>query len=152
MDPVIARLLAWLVIHSGFPQAAQPPAIEYRPAEFFAQHICGGQPDCTVHALYLEGTRTILLHDKARDLQDLRARSLVVHELVHYLQHLNGAWAQGDCQAWAERERQAFALQLKYFWSHGGTRFAHAMPLIDQSACEQARTDQQQLRDQVRPH
>ena len=43
---------------------------------------------------------------------DLYARGILVHELVHYVQHMTGSPAEDNaCLTWKARERQAYGIQ-----------------------------------------
>lgn len=46
---------------------------------------------------------------------DLQARSILVHELVHYVQHMMGSPSGASrCETWKAREMQAYGIQ--YHW------------------------------------
>jgi hypothetical protein len=137
MDAIIARLLAWTVANSGLPAPPQPPVIEYRPTAYFTEQVCEGRIDCSAKAIYLDGTNTIVLNEAVRELKDLHARALLVHEMVHYLQDASGKWTEKNCDSWLEREHQANRLQFHYFSVNGGNPFSHAMPVLDRRRCEQ---------------
>ncbi len=66
----------------------------------------------------------IHVHERLADMRTLFARSLVVHELAHYLQHMSGRFMAGDCDSFVERELEAYAVQQAYFVAYG------AMPAI----------------------
>ena len=41
-------------------------------------------------------------------------RSMLVHEMVHYLQDLSGRYDNSSCDDHARREREAYAIQREY--------------------------------------
>lgn len=41
-------------------------------------------------------------------------RSMLVHEMVHYLQDLSGRYDNSSCEDHAKREREAYAIQREY--------------------------------------
>ena len=47
------------------------------------------------------------------------ARSLVVHEFVHYLQHISGDFNAGTCESFVQREREAYSTQRDFIMAYG---------------------------------
>jgi hypothetical protein len=136
MDKVIAALLAWTVSNSGYPMPPGPPALEYRSRPNFAEAVCPPEAlHCVPRAYYRDGARTIVLHEAYRGLGNARARGLLVHEIVHYLQDLSGGWGDKSCETWVEREREAYRLQLLYLVSEGGNPFTLRMPILNKAHC-----------------
>ena len=137
MTELMATLLSWAVANSGYEMPAQSPAIEYRDQSFFTAEACPvGAVHCTTRGFYADGTNTIILHEEHRDLGDVRARALLVHELVHYLQDLSGDWGEKTCRSWVAREHQAYRLQLLYMVHEGANPFSHAMPPLGAIGCK----------------
>jgi hypothetical protein len=89
------------------------------------EKMCGGQT-CAMRAWYIpdEG---IYLEDNLHPETDLFDRSVLFHELVHYLQELNAEGAALDaCNRWYQREIQAYGLQNHYLALTGnGVRVTH---------------------------
>jgi hypothetical protein len=136
MDKVIAVLLAWTVSNSGYPTPSEPPALEYRARADFAEEVCPAEAvHCVPRAYYRDGARTIVLHEAYRGLEDARARGLLVHEMVHYLQDLSGGWGEKTCQNWMRRESEAYRLQLLYLVSQGANPFSLKMPILSDTHC-----------------
>jgi len=91
---------------------SQPAVLRVARAQIH-EKMCGGNP-CSMRAWYLpdEG---IYLEDNLHPETDLFDRSVLFHELVHYLQELNGEGAALDpCNRWYQREVQAYGLQNHY--------------------------------------
>ena len=43
------------------------------------------------------------------------ARSILVHELVHFMQHSEGTFRRDEtCEAWMEREHEAYDVQIRW--------------------------------------
>jgi hypothetical protein len=124
---LISILLSWAASLSGYPYPDTRPAIEYRAHDFFAQHACAAEASCRAAAWY-DDDGTIYLDRQLADLEDPVIRSVVVHELVHYLQDLNGAFAAGTCDDSVRREREAYAVQRTYLNRVAG-RFAATWPV-----------------------
>lgn len=137
MNDLIATLLAWVMAQSGYTIAVDSPAIEFLPTQAFVEQVCPRHAQCTVLGYYADGTGKIVLHDSLRDLHhDRRARAMLVHELVHYLQDHSGRWHMKDCRTWIEREREAYRAQLFYLASQGVHPSLLLMPPFDKSQCE----------------
>lgn len=138
MTDLYATLLSWAVTLSGYPAPAEPPVVVPKPHEFFVQQACHGQ-ECKVLGWYAGGHN--LYVDETLDPENnLFASSVVVHEMVHYLQ----AVARGDdalrdgaafrvapsCTEIVSWERQAYAVQREYIMRYGaylpiGVSMAH---------------------------
>jgi hypothetical protein len=124
---LIAVLLSWTVHLTSYPSPPEPPNLEYQPREFFVQHACRGHERCQVAAWY-DNNGTIYLDDRITDLMDPIVRSVIVHELVHYLQDLSGKFDERSCQDHLAREREAYAIQRIYINRIAG-RFAATYPV-----------------------
>lgn len=136
MNDVIAALMAWTVAHSGYPAPHDLPAIEYLPTAAFIQQVCPNRAQCTVLGYYEDGTRTIVLHEALQELKERRARAMLVHEIVHYLQDNSGRWGAKTCQTWIEREREAYRVQLLYLVENGIPPSYLMMPQFNLAQCE----------------
>lgn len=103
---------------------SQPPVFRVTRAQI-EKKMCGGRA-CTMRAWYLpdEG---IYLEDSLHPETDPFDRSVLFHELVHYLQELNAEDAALDaCNRWFQREIQAYGLQNQYLALTGnGARVTH---------------------------
>lgn len=117
----VGILLGWAVHLSDYPRPPQPPAVEFRPQAFFVEHACGGRR-CRALGWYND-QGIIYLDERLRDNDTVFARSLMVHELIHYLQHLSGRF-DGECKDQIERENEAYAIQRSYVAeAHGQAAF-----------------------------
>lgn len=91
---------------------SQPPVFRVTRTQI-EERMCGGNA-CPMRAWYLpdEG---IYLEDNLHPETDLFDRSVLFHELVHYLQELNAEGATLDaCNRWFQREVEAYGLQNHY--------------------------------------
>lgn len=136
MDEIIAALLAWTISNSGYPAPSAPPIIDYQAQAFFEQRACPkASVHCSTRGFYVDGSRTIVLHEDYRRLDDLKARAMLVHEMVHFLQDQAGTFGTKTCEVWVEREHEAYRLQFLYFSTHGGNPYQHRMPSFSASRC-----------------
>jgi hypothetical protein len=118
MSDIYAVMLSWAVTLSGYgPPAEQPKITQVEHAEL-VQRACGGR-ECKVLGWYPPGG-TIYL-DRRLDPEDsLFASSIVVHEMVHYLQEASGKFAHDDpCKTALLREREAYAVQKEFLVRYG---------------------------------
>ncbi|MBI1733024.1 MAG: M48 family metallopeptidase [Gammaproteobacteria bacterium] len=129
MDPteLIAVLLSWASSLSGYPYPDSRPEIEYREHAFFEQHACAEAKNCRAVAWY-DNAGTIYLDTRLADMEDPVIRSVVVHELVHYLQDLSGEYQTGSCREQMRREQHAYAVQRAYLNRIAG-QFAATYPV-----------------------
>ena len=110
---LIAVLLSWTVKLSSYPHPGVPPEIVFKPHDFFVEQACAGNPKCGTVAWY-DDEKVIYLDDRIKNNTDAFSRSVVVHELVHYLQDLSGEYKTMDCNLHAKREREAYSVQRQY--------------------------------------
>ena len=110
---LLAVLLSWTVSLSNYPHPGDAPEIVYKPHQFFVDTACAGFEKCKAVAWY-NNEKTIFLDDRIKGNTDANTRSVVVHELAHYLQDLSGKYTDMDCNLHAKREREAYSIQRQY--------------------------------------
>ena len=127
MSDLYATLLSWAVTLSGYPAPAEAPIVVPKPHAFFVENACNRQ-ECKVLGWYAGGRNLYL--DETLDPEDsLFASSIVVHEMVHYLQAVarggallaNGAAFDSgpSCQQSVHWEFEAYAVQREYILRYG---------------------------------
>lgn len=109
---VIAALLSWAVMLSGYPAPVRPPTIEYAPHAYFVRQACGGR-ECGAIGWY-DNHGTIYIDRRLEDQDTAFTRGLMVHEIVHYLQDLSGRYDPTSCADHHRREREAYAVQREF--------------------------------------
>ena len=120
-DQALAQLLIQLFtairLLSGYPMPAVLPEIHPLPQAQLEARICSGH--CGVKAFYLPGQGVFI--DAALDVEhDLRARSILLHELVHHVQGVTGKFGTlPACDAWYAREFEAYQIQNQYLHQEG---------------------------------
>ena len=125
-------LLVFAAQHAGYPQPSTCPTVERAPLPALQAMLCP-ERKCPVSGLYVYGESRLLLAQKHNP-KHLYPRSVIVHELVHYLQDLNGESRDKSCKANMLRERVAFFVQEKYMRSQGlRTSLRHNLKLY---ACD----------------
>lgn len=111
-EKIIAVLLGWAVQVSNYPMPETPPAVEYRPASFFVEHVCHSEKCRTLGWYNHNGT--VYIDERLRGRDDKFVNSLLVHEFIHYLQDKSGKFDNTDCDDHVRREREAYAYQREY--------------------------------------
>jgi len=109
---LVADLIVAASALSGYPAPADSPNVVLVPHEVLEEKACG-QP-CRVYGWSPPGA-TIYL-DSRLDLDgNLFARSILVHELTHFLQQESGKYStHRSCSEWVEREREAYLVQFRW--------------------------------------
>ena len=115
--PVVFRTIQKL---SRYTPPPEYPELIYLPTPELNELACKGT--CSVLGHYAGG-RQIYLDDRLKPLKNLFDRSVLMHEVIHYLQGLEGSHyvdpadtaddAQ-KCRLWYKREREAYAIQEAY--------------------------------------
>lgn len=109
----MSTLLAWASHLSGYAVPETRPKIVYRSRAFFTKWVCGGTA-CKAVGWYND-ENVVYLDEKYRfQDQDDFANSLLLHELVHFLQHHSGKFNSVSCNDSLDREREAYAVQNDY--------------------------------------
>ncbi len=115
--PVLFRTIQRL---SSYAAPVEFPVIKRLPADALNRMACKGS--CGVLGNYAGG-REIYLDSRLAPETNLFDRSVLLHEMVHYLQNLQGESpigareAAGDaekCRLWYTREREAYRIQESY--------------------------------------
>ena len=97
---------------SRYPRAVGVPEINRIPHDRLQQMVCGAP--CPALATYRVG-EGIYLDEKLKPETSPFDRSVLLHELVHYVQEMNGAHAdRKPCSRWYHREQEAYAIQKNF--------------------------------------
>lgn len=131
---LLNALLSWAVLLSGHPAPKELPEVVFVPHQYMVEHACNRR-ECRVLGWYAGGREIYL--DERLDVQgNLFHSSILVHEMVHYLQRHSGAF-QGDfsCANAMTMERQAYAVQAEYLVRYGIYRPVGAA--ITSASCEE---------------
>ncbi len=116
---LVDALLDALPSMSRYPRPAEPPRLVYLPTAQLRAQACS--VPCPVLAYYAGG-RDIFLDHSLNPLISLFDRSVVLHEMVHYLQAqqvdemraLDAAGPRERCRIWYAREHEAYAIQQTF--------------------------------------
>ena len=120
LEAIVVQLLTAIQAIAGYPMPAELPEIAFVPHSYLEERVC--QRPCDVQGWFPPGT-TIYLDDKLDPQNDLWARSILLHELVHYAQQEEGAFlGKLNCDIWKEREREAYDVQIRWLASQRASR------------------------------
>jgi len=112
LSNTLTILLTWAVHLSNYPVPAQEPQIQFEPHEFFVEKVCGNK-ECRAVGWYND-QGIVYIDEKFRDDESTFVHSLIVHEMVHYLQHMSGNFDSTSCSDSVAREREAYYIQNEY--------------------------------------
>lgn len=116
MKELIVALMVWISANSGLPIPDSVPAVRYVTSCELQKDVYGERYDCLraqegrVLAYYLLGTVVL---QTGFDPNDPFDRSLLLHELVHFMQDKAGLLAKAECRD-RDLEVPAYRLQRKY--------------------------------------
>jgi len=113
----------WAIHLSRYDKPAQIPEVQFVPHAFLVEAACFGV-ECKVLGWYND-TGVIYIDDRFMDDDSLASRSLIVHEIMHYLQHLSGEYTP-SCLDVAARETEAYWIQQEYYIANG--TFGRVLP------------------------
>jgi len=118
MHELYGILMSWAVTLSGLPSPEKMPEIVQVPHSYLVKAACSGR-ECKVMGWFPPGN-TIYLDQRLNAQDNLLASSVVVHEMVHYLQHQTLAKDLAfDCVSTIALERQAYGVQREYLLRYG---------------------------------
>lgn len=113
---MVGKLMAHAVRHSRYEMPARLPAVYVIDPVQLNFRVCQG--DCGYVGYFDRGTRVIYISNDLQIKQTLVSQSYVIHELVHYLQFLNGEMnGKMECKKQQQLETEAYAVQNR-FLSH----------------------------------
>lgn len=103
----------------NYPPPAAFPTINIASHEYLVKHACAGK-ECKVLGWYNDEG---IVHIDKRLVPYLDssplAQSIVVHEFVHYFQHVSKAYPPHSCEWALEREREAYAVSDTFLVNNG---------------------------------
>ena len=118
MNELYAILMSWAVLLSGHPTPVQMPDMVTVPHSYLVQAACRGE-ECKVMGWFPPGN-TIYLDERLDPNDSLYAASVVVHEMVHYLQYeARGGRGFINCEDTIQLEREAYQAQRDFLVRYG---------------------------------
>jgi hypothetical protein len=112
MEALVASLIAWICATTGYDVPALQPAVEFVTHRAIIDKMCDGE-ECSVVGMYLHGEAVYL--DEKLDVENNTYHvSILLHELIHYVQNKSGRFPTRDCGSWVAQEREAYAFQARW--------------------------------------
>lgn len=115
VDQFIAVMLVWASYLSGYSIPDKQPTVILVNHQYFIDNVCHGVEDqkhpCHYVGLYTYGDRTIHI-DQGMNKKEFN--EILIHELVHFLQHSHNKYTQDTCNNRLAREHEAYGVQQKY--------------------------------------
>jgi hypothetical protein len=125
MPELVDSLLDTIARMSNYRKPDFTPRVSKVSRAEIERTVCNGP--CPVKAWHLPEAG-IFIDDSLTPETDLVHRSILLHELVHFLQDVNGEGAGLDeCGRWLQREREAYWLQNQYLALIGNSSSYHMM-------------------------
>jgi len=126
MDPgtmkiLMASLLAWIGAHTNYAVPADTPMVALAPHAYIADLACG--EECPALGVYPDGN--VIYIDSALQIEtNVCAQSVLLHELVHFLQDRDGRFLNlPPAVRHYVREYEAYGIQ-KIFLTERGRKVA----------------------------
>jgi hypothetical protein len=121
MNELYAVLMSWAVSLSGLSPPGAMPNVERVSHEYLVKSACNGS-ECKVLGWFPPG-QIIYVDDRMNVQDDLLASSIVVHEMVHFLQfEARDELPPPDCETILAMERQAYLVQRQFLQMYGSFR------------------------------
>ncbi len=137
MPELLLALFSWIKLLGGYPVPAHVPTVNRVTHAYIETQAC--TKPCPAVAWFPPGDQ-IYLDDRLRPEEEVRARGILLHELVHYVQQVSGKFDGLDpCEAAIAREREAYAIQNRWLATQGVWP-GQATPL-HLAPCQPERTD-----------
>jgi hypothetical protein len=108
---LMADLIIFIVGSTSYSSTSALPEVLPIARPELEQRVCG--KPCPVFALFVP-EQGILLDDRLDLLADTAAQSVLLHELVHYLQWQATGRRATKCDEWLAREREAYRTQFAW--------------------------------------
>jgi hypothetical protein len=110
---LVTELLLAVQILGGYGPPAEAPDVAFVSHDWLEIQACTGP--CQVYGWFPPGS-TIYLDENLDPLNDMVARGILVHEIVHYLQNESGRFAGPDtCERFERRESEAYEIQYRWY-------------------------------------
>jgi len=138
IQDLVAELLVFVVSSTGYNGTPVPPEVVPVARPMLEQKVCG--KPCPVFALF-DPELGILVDDRLDLARNSAAQSVLLHELVHYLQWRTAGRTAATCDEWLAREREAYRIQF---------RWLAALP-AERRGADPARPNFSQIRCQTGP-
>ena len=114
MDDLLPSLMEAIERLSKYTIPDSLPLVHRVPHEKIEELACGGDR-CAALAAYRSGEGVVYIDEALEPETDVFARSVLLHELVHYVQDFSDELVDAEpCRRWSRREQRAYAIQMRF--------------------------------------
>lgn len=134
LPKLVSELLAVIAGFGTYTLDGHLPKVTLVPHHVIVAEVC--KKPCPVYA-YFDPEKGILLDQRLDPVGDLNARSILLHELVHFVQWRTAGRKPGNCDEWLRRESEAYDIQFRWLsrQSRGERRFPVRRPVLSPVQC-----------------
>ena len=134
LPKLISELLAVVAGFGTYTLDGDLPKVTLVPHSVIVERVC--KKPCPVYA-YFDPKMGILLDQRLDPVNDLNARSILLHELVHFVQWRSAGRNPRSCDEWLKRESEAYDIQFKWLsrQPRGQRRFPVRRPVLSPVRC-----------------
>ena len=121
LSTLIAELFLTIKTLSGYPIPERQPPVTFASVGVMGQLVCNAS--CSVKGFFTP-ERGIYIDERLAVQEDIQSRSVLLHEMVHYLQHMSGKYdhLETSCERWQAKEVEAYEIQHMYLKKMGVMR------------------------------
>lgn len=117
LKAMVLGMLSWIGAHANYPMPDETPAVALVPHSYLEQLACGEK--CPALGVYPDGN-VIYIDEDLQIETNVCARSVLLHELVHYLQDKNSRFMNLAPPLRSRmREHEAYGVQEIYLGENG---------------------------------
>jgi hypothetical protein len=117
MKTIVVSLLTWIGSHSSYAIPSDTPTVAMVPHAYLAQLACG--EDCPALGVYPDGN-VVYIDDALQIDTNVCAKSVLLHELVHFLQDRDGRFLNLPPAIRSySREHEAYSIQQAFLAQNG---------------------------------
>ena len=119
LQAIVSALMMYInaAMYITEPQPSTPE-IKFITQSQIEAKACDNKP-CAVQGWFANNDQTIYLHDRLDVQNDMQARGILLHELVHYVQHKRDLpLLENTCLTWKAREVQAYNIQYSWLYDN----------------------------------
>ncbi len=112
VEALVLKLLTAISTISGYPMPERVPEVAFVPQSELQERAC--TRPCDIKGWFPPG-QIVYLDERLDPRTNIWEQSILLHELVHYLQQEEGAFTEDvTCEVWLKREAEAYEVQ--YHW------------------------------------
>ncbi|MGI9413077.1 MAG: hypothetical protein ACR2PM_05375 [Hyphomicrobiales bacterium] len=134
LPKLVSELLAVIAGFGTYASDGNMPQVTLVPHHVLEAEVCG--KPCPVYA-YFDPKKGILLDRRLDPVGDVNARSILLHELVHFVQWKTAGRNPKNCREWLSRESEAYDIQFRWLsrQTKGQRRFPVRRPVLSPVQC-----------------